>query len=212
MLVGPMAVGKSTVARELAARLGWPVRDSDDDLRAERGFSGRELAATVGVEALHRWESVHLRRAVAAAGPSIVAAAASVVDDPLCREALGDQFVVWLRASAETRAARSGGPGGAGTATGAGTTSGAADHRRDLGPDRVRALVELADRRERGYAAVADLTVDAETAAPAALADTICAALPEALRPDRLRSEGRRPDGHRPGGLPGRTGRGDLRS
>src|SRR5690606_15961013 len=132
--------------------------------------------------------------------------------DPLCREALGDQFVGWLRASADPRAARSGGPGGAGTATSAGTASGAADNRRDLGPDRVRAQAGLDDRRERGYTEVADLTADPETAARAALADTICAALPEALRPDGLRSEGRRPDGHRPGGLPGRTGRGDLRS
>ena len=150
VLVGPMAVGKTTVAHRLASRLGWPVRDSDEDLRAERGFSGRELAATAGVEVLHRWECAHLRRSVASPSPAVVAAAASVVDDPWCRQALADQFVVWLRASAATRAARSAG----------------SRHRRALGADPERALAALADQRAGGYAAVADMTVDAEEANP----------------------------------------------
>lgn len=167
VLVGPMAVGKSTVARGLAARLGWPVRDSDDDLRAERGFSGRELAATAGVEVLHRWECAHLRRAVASASPAVVAAAASVVDDPLCRQALDDEFVVWLQASAATRAARS-------------VTSG---HRRSLGSDPERTLDELASRRAEGYASVADMTVDAERAEPDEVVEAILDRVPVAVRP-----------------------------
>jgi shikimate kinase len=162
VLVGPMAVGKSTVARRLATRLGWPVRDSDDDLRAERGFSGRELAATAGVDALHRWESTHLRRSVAAATPSVVAAAASVVEDPLCREALAGQFVVWLRAPAATRAARM-------------TSSG---HRRSLGPDPVGTLATLDTERTELYEAVADLAVDAGDAGPDEIVATILDRMP----------------------------------
>jgi shikimate kinase len=162
VLVGPMAVGKSTVARRLAARLGWPMRDSDDDLRAERGFSGRELAATAGVDALHRWESTHLRRSLADATPSVVAAAASVVDDPLCREAVAGQFVVWLRAPAATRAAWM-------------TSSG---HRRSLGPDPVGALATLDAERTELYEAVADLAVDAGDAAPDEIVATILDHMP----------------------------------
>ena len=150
VLVGPMAVGKSTVARRLAARLGWPVRDSDDDLQADRGFSGRELAATAGVDALHRWECSHLGRSVAVPTPSVVAAAASVVEDPLCREALAGQYVVWLRAPAAVRAARMRSSG----------------HRRSLGPDPVGALATLDAERTELYQAVADLAVDAGDADP----------------------------------------------
>lgn len=174
VLVGPMAVGKSTVARGLAARLGWPVRDSDDDLRTERGFSGGELAATAGVEVLHRWEAAHLRRSVASACPVVVAAAASIVDDPLCRQALVDQFVVWLQASAATRAKRN-------------ATS---SHRRSLGPDPERTLDALAVRRAEGYAAVADIAVDADAVEPGQIVETILDRAPVAVwpRPGDLRS------------------------
>lgn len=174
VLVGPMAVGKSTVARTLADRLGWPVRDSDDDLQAERGFSGRELVAASGVDVLHRWEAAHLRRSVAATPPSVVAAAASVVDDPLSRDALAGQFVVWLRASAAARASRSAQAGGP-------------DHRRMLGPDPVRALADLDAPRTEAYRSVADLVVDTEGASPDAVADTILARLPVQLVPGRGR-------------------------
>lgn len=165
VLVGPMAVGKSTVARGLAARLGLPLRDSDDDLRAARGFSGRELAETAGVDALHRWEAEHLRRALAAPEASVVAAAASVVDDPLCRAGLAGQFVVWLRAPVETRAAR----------------VAASSHRRTLGDDVVEALAALDARRSPHYATVADLEFDAESTLPGAIVDRITAALPVGL-------------------------------
>jgi shikimate kinase len=162
VLVGPMAVGKSTVARRLAARLGWPARDSDDDLQAERGFSGRELAATAGVDALHRWEGSHLGRSLAATTPSVVAAAASVVEDPLCRESLAGQFVVWLRAPAAVRAVRM-------------TSS---SHRRSLGPDPVGTMATLDIERADLYEAIADLAVDAVDADPDEIAATIVDHMP----------------------------------
>jgi shikimate kinase len=171
VLVGPMAVGKSTVARALGDRLGWPVRDSDDDLQRERGFSGRELAAAAGVAALHRWESAHLRRAVAATSPSVVAAAASVVDDPLSRDALADQFVVWLQASAVTRAERMSQP----------QQPQQPDHRRTLGGDPVEALASLDEGRAEGYEGVADLVVDAGDATPDQIVATICDRMPVPL-------------------------------
>jgi shikimate kinase len=164
VLVGPMGVGKSTVGRLLAARLGWPMRDSDDDLRAERGFSGRELAATAGVDALHRWEAAHLRRSLDATTPAVVAAAAAVVEDPLCREALAGQFVVWLRAPAATRAAW--------------MEAARQHHRRALGPDPVVTLAVLDADRTELYAAVADLTIDAAGTSPDEVVATILDHLP----------------------------------
>jgi shikimate kinase/catechol 2,3-dioxygenase-like lactoylglutathione lyase family enzyme len=108
VVVGPMAVGKSTVGEALAGRTGRPLRDSDNDLAEAEGLTGRQFARARGVGALHRWEAEHLRRALRATMPSVIAAAASVVDDPACREELrGDRaFVLWLTAPPEVLAAR----------------------------------------------------------------------------------------------------------
>jgi shikimate kinase len=166
VLVGQMAVGKTTVARALGARLDRPVRDSDDDLTAARGISGRELAETEGVDALHRWEALHLLGALAEPTPSVVAAAASVVDDPGCRRALIAHVVVWLRASARTLADRI-------------PTSG---HRRALGLDPVRELTALGAERDALYREVADLALDVDDTGPDRVAAVILGGLPPAAR------------------------------
>jgi shikimate kinase len=167
VVVGSMAVGKSTVGRALAARLGRPFRDSDEDLEATRGVTGRELAQHEGVDALHRWEARHLRAALAATGPAVVAAAASVVDDDASLTALREPFVVWLRAPAAVLAERI-----------ADGTWGD-DHRRSVGD--ATAVAELEAHRAGRLAAVADLTIDTvadgTTTSPDAIVTTILAAL-----------------------------------
>jgi shikimate kinase len=40
VLVGLMGTGKTTTGRILADRLGWPLRDSDPEIEAERFLSG----------------------------------------------------------------------------------------------------------------------------------------------------------------------------
>ena len=72
VVVGSMAVGKSTVGRALAARLDRPFRDSDDDLEAARGPDRSRLAEREGVDALHRWEAEHLLAALAGTPPAVV--------------------------------------------------------------------------------------------------------------------------------------------
>jgi shikimate kinase len=167
VVVGSMAVGKSTVGRALAARLGRPFRDSDDDLEATQGLTGRALAEREGVDALHRWETEHLRAALAGTQPAVVAAAASVVDDDACLAALREPFVVWLRASAGVLARRI-----------ADGTRGD-DHRRPLGD--ATAVAELQAHRADRFAAVADLTIDTvadgTTTSPDAIVGTVLAAL-----------------------------------
>lgn len=163
VLVGPMAVGKSTVGRAVARRLGRPLRDSDDDLMAERGVTGAQVAVRDGVGALHRWEAAHLRRALASEQPAVIAAAASVVDDPECRAALGDAFVVWLRAPGDVLVDR----------------LGHGDHRRRLGP--ATDVAALVDERAPRYAAVADAVVDAASRPAADVVSQVMAALPPAL-------------------------------
>jgi shikimate kinase/catechol 2,3-dioxygenase-like lactoylglutathione lyase family enzyme len=108
VVMGPMAAGKSTVGEALAGRTGRPLRDSDHDLAEAEGLTGRQFVRAKGVEALHRWEAEHLQRSLRATMPSVIAAAASVVDDPACRDDLRGEgaFVLSLTAPPEVLAAR----------------------------------------------------------------------------------------------------------
>ena len=169
-----MGVGKTTIGAGLAARLGRPLRDSDRDLQAAQNIRGRELARRDGVEALHRWEAEHLLGALDDEEPAVVAAAASVVDDPACREALADAFVVWLQAPARILVSR----------------LSPADHRRPVvagGPGAgadaaLEAYETLEARRDPLFRQVADATVDAGGAAPDEVVPVVLDTLPPGLR------------------------------
>jgi shikimate kinase len=108
VLVGLMGAGKTTVGRALAERLGLPFSDSDRVIEAEQGRTVRELADELGTDGMHALEKAHLLGALAQPGPSVIAAAASTIDDPECRAALvaPGVRVVWLRASADELAGR----------------------------------------------------------------------------------------------------------
>jgi shikimate kinase len=108
VLVGLMGAGKTTVGRTLAARLGWPWRDSDAEIEAGTGLTVRELRDRDGVDAMHDLEAAQLLRALADPGPSVISAAASVVDLEACRQALTapDLAVIWLRGSSDVLATR----------------------------------------------------------------------------------------------------------
>ncbi|HET6967763.1 MAG TPA: shikimate kinase [Ornithinibacter sp.] len=167
VVIGAMASGKSSVGRGLADRLARPLRDSDDDLRADLGISGRELAAAEGVEALHSWEVGHLLRALRGTSPSVVAAAASTVDHEACRAALGDHVVIWLAAPPSVLAARR-------------TGTGPPDHRRDVAGGEG----DLARRRAATYRAAADIVVDMADATVDEVVAAVLAQLPATVLPD----------------------------
>jgi shikimate kinase len=107
-MVGLMGSGKTVVGRMIAAELGWPFSDNDQVIDEAVGLSARKIKERRGVEALHRFEAAHLLNALAAPSPSVICAAASVVDSARCRAALRQPSVcpVWLRARSETLAAR----------------------------------------------------------------------------------------------------------
>jgi shikimate kinase len=148
LLVGMMGAGKTTIGRELGARLGRPFLDND---RLVRGLTGREPAeidATDGEDALHEAEIAAFHAAVAEPGPAIIAVAGAVVDVPTERARLRDAgVVVWLRARPETLRARIG--------SGAG--------RRDEATD-LAWIARRAAEREPAYAEVADVIVDVDAA------------------------------------------------
>jgi shikimate kinase len=108
VLVGLMGSGKTTVGTLVAARLGWPLLDSDADIAAREARTVREIRDSLGTRAMHDLEAAHLRDALAEPEPSVVCAAASIIDDPGCRDFLrgSSAVVVWLTATPATGAAR----------------------------------------------------------------------------------------------------------
>jgi shikimate kinase len=107
VIVGPMGSGKTTLARDLARALGREVFDSDLSITERTGRVGREIAQTDGVEALHRLEADVLMDALSGRVPAVVAAAASVIEDPQVRVALQDTYCVWVTADPDILAERS---------------------------------------------------------------------------------------------------------
>lgn len=156
VLVGLMGSGKSTVGALLAAGLGVDLRDSDADIEGDTGRTGRDIAARDGIDALHALETRHLLDALEEPGTTVICAAASTLDDALCRAALRAprHLVVWLRADPAVLAARQL-PG---------------DHRPDLGSDLAEVIRQQADRRTPALRAVADLALDATQAPDASVA------------------------------------------
>ena len=167
VLVGLMGAGKTTVGRLVAARLARPFVDGDDVLRAEAGRDASRIAHDEGVAVLHAREARILLDALGRDDPSVIAPAASVVDDPTCRRALRQPgvLVVHLRASAETLARRA--AGGA--------------HRRAIGPDPAAAFRAQTRERAARFAAVRPaVTIDVDDRSPQETASHVLRALGQA--------------------------------
>lgn len=158
VVMGAMGVGKTTLARGLAAALGRPLRDSDLDIQALFGRTGREIAASAGVDELHDLEAAVLLGALAAPTPTVIAAAGWIVEVPWCREALGRRsIVVVLDLPVDDLVDR----------------MDEGEHRRAMGRTEV---IALAERRRPLFDEVADLRLDARRT-PAELVDEVVAAI-----------------------------------
>jgi shikimate kinase len=108
VILGLMGAGKTAVGEELARLLGLPFNDNDRTLAGATGMTAREIQEESAVPFLHKLEAHHLLDALGSPEPSVVGAAASVVETKRCRAALRatNVFGIWLRAKPETLVAR----------------------------------------------------------------------------------------------------------
>jgi shikimate kinase len=99
-------VGKSSVGRQLAARLGWLLRDIDALIVQSEGRSITQIFADAGEARFRDLESAALQQAFSS-DPCVVATGAGIVLRPENRALLRQRaFVIWLDAPTEILVAR----------------------------------------------------------------------------------------------------------
>ena len=164
VLIGMMGAGKSLVGSMVAARLGWPRLDSDQQIEHRTGTTVAQIFAERGEAAFRAEEAQALAEAVTSEGPLVVSVAGGAVLSADNRRLLRQAgVVVWLRADVVTLARRLQ-PGAGG------------DHRPLLAGDRVARLTLLYAERRPYYQELADVVVDVDDLTPGEVADQVVAA------------------------------------
>lgn len=142
-LTGFMGSGKTTVGRRLAARLGAPFMDLDQEIEAHAGMTVREIFERQGEPAFRQMELEALRGTLALSDVVVATGGGTMVFEGNSRLIRSNGLAVWLNPPFATIAARIGGVGKAD---------------RPLFKDEVQALA-LYRERLPAYRR-ADLTVD----------------------------------------------------
>ncbi|MEO6318624.1 MAG: shikimate kinase [Acidimicrobiales bacterium] len=162
ILLGLMSSGKTSVGRRVAKRLGRPLIDGDELLRARTGRTAAEIAGAEGIERLHALEAEIVLDALTATEPAVIGPAASVIEVDAVRRALAGHLVIWLAAPASYLAAR----------------AAEKDHRPLLdGGDPLALFEGQLAVREPLAVALAELVVDVTAMSKDAQADAIVALL-----------------------------------
>lgn len=160
-LVGLMGAGKSTVGRRLAARLGLPFADGDDEIEKAAGMSVSDIFTSMG-EAEFREGEARVMRRLLEGPPIVLATGGGAMMNAETRALLKQRaHTVWLRADIRVIAQRVG--------------------RRDTRPllrgkDPFQTLTAMARVRYPRYAE-ADVTVDVGGGAHAQAVEAVVRAL-----------------------------------
>jgi shikimate kinase len=164
-LIGLRGSGKTTVARLLGEKLGWPWVDADDVLERRRGRSIRAIFAAEG-EAGFRDREAEVLAELCGLDRHVVATGGGVVLREANRQRLRSGWVVWLSADVDTLWQRLQGDGST------------VERRPALTVGGREEVVEVLRVREPLYRACADFIVPTAGRSPADVADEILAAWP----------------------------------
>jgi len=162
LLIGYRGTGKSTVARELAVRLGFDWIDADDEIERRAGKSIADIFAEAGEPAFRALEAdvvaelCRWRRSVVALGGGAVMSEANRTAVRLAGT------VIWLTATVETLVQR--------LADDAATSKRRPHLTASGGLSEIETVLAM---REPIYRACATFEVDTEDKTPAAIVDEI---------------------------------------
>jgi shikimate kinase len=147
VLIGLMGVGKTTIGRRCAERLGRPFVDTDDVVCTMTGMPISEFFAMYGEPAFRELERQAVLDVTESPEPLVIACGGGTVLVPENRRRLrANGTVVWLQAPVSVLADR----------------VGRGDSRPLLAGDPVGALTRLGGAREAAYEATSHAQVDTQ--------------------------------------------------
>jgi len=156
VLVGPMGVGKTTIGKKLAKKLGLPFLDTDQMIVRLHGPIP-QIFESVGEPTFREYEEEQVLTAIAS--PAVVATGGGAILSEHTRAALTQAFVVYLATDGKHMAVRL-----------AGTN-------RPLLKDGISDWRRIYESRRELYEQVADLTIDTSKIALKSVVDEIAVKL-----------------------------------
>lgn len=161
VLVGMMGVGKTTVGRRLAPRLGLPFYDADEEIEKAAGMPIADLFEAHGEASFRRGEAEVIKRLLGEP-PMVLATGGGALTTPATRRRIKKRATsIWLRADIETIVKRA-------------TRRNTRPLLRDGDPRRI--LKKLLDERAPYYAD-ADIAIDSNAGPHARTVSAIMKAL-----------------------------------
>jgi len=167
-LVGPMGSGKTTLGRQLAARLGLEFIDCDQEIEERTGASVNLIFDVEGEAGFRDRESALIEELSHRTGLLVATGGGAIIRAANRRLMRDTGFVVWLRTPVEHQIARLG-----------------RDRSRPLlqAPDRDRILQRLAEERNPLYTEVSDLVFDSSQRNIKRVAEQLCLEIRKSWQP-----------------------------
>ena len=161
-LIGLMGVGKTTIGRRLAKRVGAPFRDADEEVERAAGRSVAEIFADFGEAAFRDGERKVIARLLDEPQPMVIGLGGGAFLNAQTRTLIKHKAIsIWLRADIDTLIERVARKPGA----------------RPLVAENPREVMTRLDRERSPVYALADITVDTGDGSHEQSVDQVLAAL-----------------------------------